>query len=92
MGNGRLTYDGTTYVLDSRAVPDLVARGVIVPDGRNENQFELSPAHLVEELEPFAAFAGFESGDAARGETERDGKRRLFSMSFQYHRDGQGGR
>lgn len=87
MRSGRLTYDGTTYRLDASAVADLLARGIIVPDPMNRDQFELVASHLIEEVEPFALFDGFRAGDDARGERPIEGKRRLIVAT---HRDGQG--
>jgi hypothetical protein len=91
MQAGELTYDGTTWRIDPAAIPDLVDRGVILPDPMNPGRFDLSPAHRIEEVEEHAAFERFQAGDEVRGESAAGGRRRLFAVSL-LHRDGQGGR
>lgn len=90
MAAGQLTYDGTTYRLDAAAVADLLERRVIVPDPMVRGQYELSPDHLIAEVEGCASFVGFRAGDDIRGESVEEGRRRMSAVRFQ-HRDGQGG-
>ena len=90
MKPGRLTYDGTTYVLDPRVVADLLERGVIVADPVNRGRYDLSPDHRIDEVEPLASFGGYVSGDVARGEDDRGRLRRMIAVAFQ-HRDSHGG-
>ncbi len=91
MKSGQLTYDGTTYRLDAGAVAELLGRGVIVADPMSPGRYDLSPDHLIEEVESVASFGGFVSGDVARGEDDPGRLRRVIAVAFQ-HRDGQGGR
>jgi hypothetical protein len=51
MGAARLVYNGNTYSIDADALPDLLARGVVV-DPASDGSFELSREHAFEELEP----------------------------------------
>ena len=87
MRSGQLAYDGTTYRLSAPAIAALVAGGIIVPDPMNADRFDLVASHLIEEVEPFAVFDGFQAGDDARGEGPNEGTRRLIVAT---HRDGQG--
>lgn len=49
-----LTYDGTAYNIDSDAVADLLARGVIVVAEPGGPRYELSPEHTIDELDDVA--------------------------------------
>ena len=86
-----LVHNGTTYELSEAAVPDLLGRGVIVPDTDDPRQFALDPHHLIGEVEDFAMSVERRAGDDARGADSNEGRRRLFAIRFA-HRDGQGGR
>jgi hypothetical protein len=86
-----LTHNGAIYGLQAEAVSDLLARGVIVPDGQGQACFELGSEHLIEEVEPFATVLERLTGDEARGEGPDAGQRLLAALRSG-HRDGQGGR
>ncbi len=88
---GQVTYDGTTYRVAPAVIADLLARGVIVADPLNRDQFELAPDHLIDEVEQVASSASFQAGDDARGESASgDEDRRHFAVRLR-QRNGFGG-
>ncbi len=83
----RLTYNGTTYLLDEAAVSVLVAQGVVKPDADDPGQLRLSLDHAIDEVEPYATVLERYAGD----DTGQDLARRRL-LGFRYaHRDGHGG-
>ncbi len=53
-----LTYDGTDYRIEPAAVPDLLARGVIVDAEPGGSRYELSIEHTIDELQDVAEVIG----------------------------------
>lgn len=91
MRDGQLTYNATTYRLAPATIAQLLARGAIVADPLNRDQFELAPDHQIDEIEAVAGSASFEAGDDARGESASgDEGRRHFAVRLR-QRNGFGG-
>jgi hypothetical protein len=88
-GGGLLTYDGTSWRLDTATATDLLARGVIVP-GDGQREFCLDPRHGIDEIERSLTPVERSSGDDARGQVQADGRRRLAAARYS-HRSGPGG-